>query len=149
MHSSRTRGHSRSKPIDEVIGDVRRALAAGYKEVALTGVHLGSYGRDLPRPSTLAELLRRLAEWPDDVLFRVSSLEPMDCTPDLVSLAAASPRIAPHFIALQQGAEPCSRHATTVYRPTIELFPDRTACAAVDRVGRLWFGEKPRAVQGS
>jgi len=101
-----TRGHSRSKPIDEVIGDVRRALAAGYKEIALTGVHLGSYGRDLPRPSTLAELLRRLSECPDDVLFRVSSLEPMDCTPDVVSLAAASPRIAPHFhLPLQHGAD--------------------------------------------
>jgi len=101
-----TRGHSRSKPIDEVIRDVRRALAAGYKEIALTGVHLGSYGRDLPRPSTLAELLRRLAEWPDDVLFRVSSLEPMDCTPDVVALAASSPRIAPHFhLPLQHGAD--------------------------------------------
>jgi threonylcarbamoyladenosine tRNA methylthiotransferase MtaB len=101
-----TRGHSRSKPIDEVIRDVRRARAAGYKEIALTGVHLGSYGRDLPRPSTLAELLRRLAEWPDDVLFRVSSLEPMDCTPDVVALAASSPRIAPHFhLPLQHGAD--------------------------------------------
>jgi threonylcarbamoyladenosine tRNA methylthiotransferase MtaB len=101
-----TRGHSRSKPIDEVIRDVRRALAAGYKEIALTGVHLGSYGRDLPQPSTLAVLLRHLAEWPDDVLFRVSSLEPMDCTPDVVALAVASPRIAPHFhLPLQHGAD--------------------------------------------
>ena len=101
-----TRGHSRSKPIEEVIRDVRRALAAGYKEIALTGVHLGSYGRDLPQPSTLAVLLRHLAEWPDDVLFRVSSLEPMDCTPDVVALAAASPRIAPHFhLPLQHGAD--------------------------------------------
>ena len=101
-----TRGHSRSNPIDEVIRDVRRALGAGYKEIALTGVHLGSYGRDLPQPSTLAKLLRRLAEWPDDVLFRVSSLEPMDCTPDVVSLAASSPRIAPHFhLPLQHGAD--------------------------------------------
>ena len=46
----------------------------------ITGVHLGSYGRDLPERSSLAALLRRLAEWPADVLFRVSSLEPMDCT---------------------------------------------------------------------
>ena len=101
-----TRGHSRSKPIDEVIRDVRRALAAGYKEIALTGVHLGSYGRDLPQPSTLAELLRRLVERPDDVLFRVSSLEPMDCTPEVISLAAGSTRIAPHFhLPLQHGAD--------------------------------------------
>jgi len=101
-----TRGDSRSKQIDEVIRDVRRAVAAGYKEIALTGVHLGSYGRDLPQRSTLAELLGRLAEGPDDVLFRVSSLEPMDCTPDVISLAASSPRIAPHFhLPLQHGAD--------------------------------------------
>ena len=101
-----TRGDSRSKQIDEVIRDVYRAVAAGYKEIALTGVHLGSYGRDLPQPSTLAELLRRLAQGPDDVLFRVSSLEPMDCTPDVISLAASSSRIAPHFhLPLQHGAD--------------------------------------------
>jgi threonylcarbamoyladenosine tRNA methylthiotransferase MtaB len=51
-------------------------------------------------------LLHRLATWPDDVLFRVSSLEPMDCTPELVSLAAASHQIAPHFhLPLQHGAD--------------------------------------------
>jgi threonylcarbamoyladenosine tRNA methylthiotransferase MtaB len=101
-----TRGHSRSRQVDDVIRDVRGALAAGYKEIALTGVHLGSYGRDLSQPATLAELLRRLAEGPDDVLFRVSSLEPMDCTADLISLAASSPRIAPHFhLPLQHGAD--------------------------------------------
>jgi threonylcarbamoyladenosine tRNA methylthiotransferase MtaB len=101
-----TRGRSRSKPLADVIDDVRRAVAAGYKEIALTGVHLGSYGRDLPHRSSLAELLRRLAAWPDDVLFRISSLEPMDCTPDIVSIAASSPRIAPHFhLPLQHGAD--------------------------------------------
>jgi threonylcarbamoyladenosine tRNA methylthiotransferase MtaB len=100
-----TRGHSRSKPAVEVIRDVRRALAAGYKEIALTGVHLGSYGRDLPERLTLTVLLRHLAEWPDDVLFRVSSLEPMDCTPDVVTLVASSPRLAPHFhLPVQHGA---------------------------------------------
>ncbi len=101
-----TRGKGRSKPFDAVLEDVHRAVAAGYKEIALTGVHLGSYGRDLPERSSLVALLRRLSEWPDDVLFRVSSLEPMDCTPDLVSLVAASPRIAPHFhLPLQHGAD--------------------------------------------
>jgi threonylcarbamoyladenosine tRNA methylthiotransferase MtaB len=114
-----TRGHSRSKPIDEVIRDVRRALAAGYKEVALTGVHLGSYGRDLPQPSTLTVLLRHLAEWPDDVLFRVSSLEPMDCTPEMVTLAASSPRLAPHFhLPLQHGANAMLRAMRRPYTAT-------------------------------
>ena len=101
-----TRGRGRSKPIDEILRAVERAVGAGYKEVALTGVHLGSYGRDSSPRSSLPALLERLAAWPDDVLFRVSSLEPMDCTPDIVSLAAASARIAPHFhLPLQHGAD--------------------------------------------
>ena len=54
--------------------------------------------------STLTALVRDLAEWPDDVLFRISSLEPMDCTPEIVDLVAASPRLAPHFhLPLQHG----------------------------------------------
>jgi len=101
-----TRGHSRSKPIDDVMHAIRGAIASGYKEIALTGVHLGSYGRDLPQRSSFAALLRQLADWPGDVLFRVSSLEPMDCTPDVVALAANSPRIAPHFhLPLQHGSD--------------------------------------------
>lgn len=101
-----TRGPGRSKRLEDVIDDVHRAVAAGYKEIALTGVHLGSYGRDLQPPSSLSALLRRLADWPDEVLFRVSSLEPMDCTPEVVSLAASSSRIAPHFhLPLQHGAD--------------------------------------------
>jgi threonylcarbamoyladenosine tRNA methylthiotransferase MtaB len=101
-----TRGRGQSKSVDGVIRDVTHAVSAGYKEIVLTGVHLGSYGRDLSTRTSLVALLERLAAWPADVLFRVSSLEPMDCTPDVVSLAASSPRIAPHFhLPLQHGAD--------------------------------------------
>jgi threonylcarbamoyladenosine tRNA methylthiotransferase MtaB len=101
-----TRGRGRSKPIADVLADVRRAVTAGYKEIVITGVHLGSYGRDFSQQSSLLALLQHLAEWPADVLFRVSSLEPMDCTRDVVSLVATSPRIAPHFhLPIQHGAD--------------------------------------------
>lgn len=92
-----TRGPGRSRPLDQVVADIERAVAAGYREIAITGVHLGSYGRDLAGGCSLTLLVDRLARWPADVLFRISSLEPMDCTPELVALAADSPRIAPHF----------------------------------------------------
>jgi len=92
-----TRGAGRSKPLAEIRTAVERAAAAGYREIALTGVHLGSYGRDLDDGSSLLVLARLLAEWPADVLFRLSSLEPMDCSPELVELVAESPRLAPHF----------------------------------------------------
>jgi threonylcarbamoyladenosine tRNA methylthiotransferase MtaB len=102
----RTRGAGRSRPLPAVVADIRRAVASGYKEIAITGVHLGSYGRDLTDGSSLTALVRTLADWKDDVLFRVSSLEPMDCTPEIIEVVAASARLAPHFhLPLQHGSD--------------------------------------------
>jgi threonylcarbamoyladenosine tRNA methylthiotransferase MtaB len=93
-----TRGAGRSVPIAGIVREVERVVAAGFKEIALTGVHLGSYGRDLAVPQSLLALLRTLAALPSEVTFRVSSLEPMDCTPEIVDLVASSGvRFAPHF----------------------------------------------------
>jgi threonylcarbamoyladenosine tRNA methylthiotransferase MtaB len=93
-----TRGASRSTPIEAIVREVARVSAAGFKEIALTGVHLGSYGRDLQPASSLVNLLRALASHAADVTFRISSLEPMDCTPEIVALVAGSSgRFAPHF----------------------------------------------------
>lgn len=92
-----TRGRSRSEPPARLMSRIRAAVDAGYKEIVLTGVHLGSYGRDLSERTSLAALVRRLSECDADVLFRISSLEPMDCTPEIVDLVATSSRLAPHF----------------------------------------------------
>ena len=116
----RTRGQGRSRPLPDVIADISRAVAAGYKEMAITGVHLGSYGRDLGDGTTLERLVRVLAEWPDDVLFRISSLEPMDCTPAIVRLAAGSPRLAPHFHLPLQHA--CDAMLAAMRRPYTAAF---------------------------
>lgn len=102
----RTRGSGRSRPLTDVLNDVERAALSGYKEIAITGVHLGSYGRDLNDGSSLTALLRALAAVTHDVLFRVSSLEPMDCTRDVVDAVASSRRFAPHFhLPLQHGCD--------------------------------------------
>ena len=93
-----TRGRGRSTPVSQILSDVRDAADAGFKEIALTGVHLGSYGRDLTPQTSLFDLLAGLNDSPADVTFRVSSLEPMDCTPAIVDLVARSGgRFAPHF----------------------------------------------------
>ncbi len=104
-----TRGPSRSRTIDDIHAEVARVVAAGYKEIAITGVHLGSYGRDLRPRSSLSQLLGSLSrigsaedgqaicrshnrpEHADRLLlFRVSSLEPMDCTSEVVDLIAGT-----------------------------------------------------------
>jgi threonylcarbamoyladenosine tRNA methylthiotransferase MtaB len=96
-----TRGEPRSRPLDHILSEVDRIADAGFKEVILTGVHLGSYGRDLEPRSSLLELLEALARRPKGdgppLLFRVSSLEPMDCTPEVVDLVAEHECFAPHF----------------------------------------------------
>jgi threonylcarbamoyladenosine tRNA methylthiotransferase MtaB len=93
----KTRGASRSLPIDALVGEVSRVAGAGFKEVAIAGVHLGSYGRDLTPPASLLELLQAFDAIDGDVTFRISSLEPMDCTPAIVDLVARSGRFMPHF----------------------------------------------------
>jgi threonylcarbamoyladenosine tRNA methylthiotransferase MtaB len=114
-----TRGAPRSAALAQVLSEVRRVVTAGFKEVALTGVHLGSYGRDLDTPTTLVQLLHALrdefgsrnASDNPDVLFRISSLEPMDCTTELVGLVAESTCFAPHFHLPLQHASSRMLHA--------------------------------------
>jgi threonylcarbamoyladenosine tRNA methylthiotransferase MtaB len=103
----RTRGSGQSVPPGELLADVKRVADAGFREIAITGVHLGSYGRDLADATSLESLLRALLDLDLDVTFRVSSLEPMDCTPGIVALVAESGgRIAPHFhLPLQHGSD--------------------------------------------
>lgn len=126
-----TRGPGRSKPPAQALADIRTAVAAGYKEIVLTGVHLGSYGRDLPERASLTALVRHLAGWPDAVLFRISSLEPMDCTTELVDAIASSPRLAPHFhLPLQHGADEMLR---AMQRP----YTAAAYARLVDRIRRV------------
>lgn len=94
-----TRGPGRSRPLDDVTAELRRASAAGFLEVWITGVHLGSYGRDLVPRSSLAVLLTALeAEAATcGVTFRLSSIEPMDCDEGLIDRLVRSPAFLPHL----------------------------------------------------
>ncbi len=92
-----TRGSGRSRPAKEVMSEISRVRDAGYREIALTGVHLGSYGRDLADGSSLAGLLALIERDASGIRFRVSSLEPMDCSDAIVDLVAGSTSFAPHF----------------------------------------------------
>jgi threonylcarbamoyladenosine tRNA methylthiotransferase MtaB len=133
----RTRGTSRSRPLEDVLKAIGRAIESGYKEIAITGVHLGSYGRDLDGDITLASLLRAVTSWPDDVLFRISSLEPMDCTLEIVDLVAESPRLAPHFhLPLQHGDDEIlgamrRPYTSAFYRRLVDRIRERIPSAAI------------------
>lgn len=111
-----TRGAGRSVPLEQVSLELETAVAAGFKEVAVTGVHLGSYGRDLEPQQSLHALLRLFDEHPSSLLFRLSSLEPMDCGPSLVDLVARSGRFAPHLhLPLQHASDQVLRRMRRPY----------------------------------
>lgn len=132
-----TRGSGRSRPVDDVSKEVSRIVGAGFKEIALTGVHLGSYGRDLSDALDLSGLLRRLDGECLDVRFRISSLEPMDCTPAIVDLVRRSDRFAPHFhLPLQHASDIVLRamrrpYALDDYRRLVDDIRDRIPGAAI------------------
>src|SRR5262245_39772600 len=121
-----TRGRPRSVPVEDLLREVERVSASGFKEIALTGVHLGSYGRDLDPASSLSQLLRRLSSGStkasaERVLFRISSLEPMDCSREIVDLVASSTSFAHHFHLPMQHAS--NRVLSAMRRPyTIEYY---------------------------
>src|SRR5262249_43598783 len=110
-----------SMPIEALVREVRRVADAGFKEVAIAGVHLGSYGRDLTPRVSLVDLLRAFDGVDADVTYRISSLEPMDCTPAIVDLVARSGRFMPHFhLPLQHASD---RQLALMRRPyTLDFY---------------------------
>jgi len=111
------RGRSRFVGADDVVAQVR-ALAATYREVVLSGINLGRWGREAGSSLRLADLLRRILSETTIERIRLSSVEPMDFTDDLLNLMAATPRIAKHVHApLQSGSDTILRRMHRKYRP--------------------------------
>jgi threonylcarbamoyladenosine tRNA methylthiotransferase MtaB len=111
------RGKSRSLPPGEVIREARALCEAGAKEIVLSGINLGSYGRDLAPRADLAAVVRRILDETALDRLRFSSIEPQDVTETFVALVASSPRIARHFhIPLQSGCDRILRAMHRWYR---------------------------------
>jgi threonylcarbamoyladenosine tRNA methylthiotransferase MtaB len=125
------RGRSRSAPVDRVVEQVRN-LSARYREVVLSGINLGRWGREPGSTVRLADLLRRLLGETAVERLRLSSVEPMDWSDDLLGLVASEPRIAKHVHApLQSGSDRVLRRMYRKYRP--RHYADRV------RKARAWM----------
>jgi threonylcarbamoyladenosine tRNA methylthiotransferase MtaB len=102
-----------SRPMEHILDEVRRLVDHGYREVVLTGIHLGHYGVDWNRHAPkdewirLSHLVRRIAELPGDFRIRLSSIEATEVTRELIDVMADHPqRIAPHLhISMQSGSD--------------------------------------------
>jgi threonylcarbamoyladenosine tRNA methylthiotransferase MtaB len=108
------RGRSRSLEPAQVIEEIARLSASGYREIVLSGINLGTYGRDLSPRLELIELLRRILDETSVERVRISSIEPMDVTEELIALFASTERMAQHFhMPLQSG---CDRVLAAMHR---------------------------------
>ncbi len=92
-----SRGKSRSVEPRRVLGEMERLAAAGFREVVLTGVHLGGYGRDLSPRLDLGDLVEMIAERSPVERVRLSSIDPPEMTQRLLRLVAGSDVLCPHF----------------------------------------------------
>ncbi|MDP9053105.1 MAG: tRNA (N(6)-L-threonylcarbamoyladenosine(37)-C(2))-methylthiotransferase MtaB [Acidobacteriota bacterium] len=111
------RGKSRYTGADGIVEQVR-ALSSRYKEVVLSGINLGRWGRESGSQLRLADLLRRLLDETEIERLRLSSVEPMDFSDDLLGLMADTERIAKHVHApLQSGSDKILRLMRRKYRP--------------------------------
>jgi len=99
------RGNSRSAAAGEVVEQVRRLVAQGYREVVITGVDITSWGSDLPGEPTLGQLVARILKLvPELERLRLSSIDAAEIDPDLMRCLAEEPRLAPHLhLSLQSG----------------------------------------------
>jgi threonylcarbamoyladenosine tRNA methylthiotransferase MtaB len=111
------RGPNRSRPAEDVLRQISLLIDRGYVEIVLTGVHLGTWGRDLSPGGTLAALLERITLLPGLTRLRLSSIEPTEFTPALMDVLH-SEKICPHLhIPLQSGSAKVLGSMGRPYRP--------------------------------
>ena len=112
------RGRSRSLALPEAVREVQALAGAGYREVVISGINLGRWGRDLPGRQRFEHLVRGILEQTTVEKLRLSSVEPMDWSEELIALAAGSARIAKHaHVPMQSGSDRVLRQMHRKYRP--------------------------------
>ncbi len=126
------RGQSRSLPLSRILEEVHALVDSGYREIVISGINLGRWGRDLPTGNRepaidnccsseglrFEDLVRAIVSQTSLEKLRISSVEPMDWSDELIDLVANSPRIAKHaHVPLQSGSDRVLRAMHRKYRP--------------------------------
>ncbi|MFO7889181.1 MAG: tRNA (N(6)-L-threonylcarbamoyladenosine(37)-C(2))-methylthiotransferase MtaB [bacterium] len=119
-----TRGRARSVKEDEVLNQITRLIDQGFKEIVLTGVHIGKYGKDRQEKDSLAKLLEKIITIPHLGRIRLSSIDAVDISDRLMSIVADSEKICNHFhIPLQSGSDEILRLMNRNY--TVKQYIDK------------------------
>jgi threonylcarbamoyladenosine tRNA methylthiotransferase MtaB len=131
------RGKSRSLPPKTVVEEIRKLSDSGYKEIVLSGINLGAWGRDLTPRHDFLDLLKQILDETSVERLRLSSIEPLDVTRDLILLFTSTPRLAEHFhMPLQSGSDRILAamhrwYRTEHYARRVELIREHLPYAAV------------------
>jgi len=127
------RGKPRSRPLADIGDEARRLADRGFAELVLTGVHLGAYGRDLPG-ATLVQAVRRVLAAQSTARVRLSSIEVMEASEELLALMAGEERVCPHLhLPLQSGDDEVLRAMNRRYTAADFLRVVDKARRALDR----------------
>jgi threonylcarbamoyladenosine tRNA methylthiotransferase MtaB len=112
------RGHSRSLPLNRILEEVNSLVHSGYREVVISGINLGRWGRDFDRPLRFENVVQEILDQTVLEKLRISSVEPMDWSDELIGMMASSPRIAKHaHVPMQSGSDRVLRAMHRKYRP--------------------------------
>jgi threonylcarbamoyladenosine tRNA methylthiotransferase MtaB len=131
------RGKSRSLPAATVLAEIQKLADSGFREIVLSGINLGTYGRDLSPRVEFLELLHGILDETSVERLRISSIEPLDVTQDVIELFAVNDRIAPHFhMPLQSASDRILAAMHRWYRAEhyarrVELIHERLPNAAI------------------
>ncbi len=132
------RGPSRSMPLDAVLDRLNDLGRKGFREVVLTGIHLGAYGADLAPPLNLIDLLQRIEIRPPVDRLRLSSIEPDEVSNEMVDLLSASKICCPHLhLPLQSGDDQVLQR---MHRPYDAPYFDRTVRMIYDALPQAAIG---------
>ncbi len=102
----KVRGRSRSTKPEIILRNIRQLIERGYREIVLTGINSGEFGKDLSPRTSLSKLLRKILSIEDLGRIRLNSLEPPTIDDDLIDLISSTDRIAHHLhIPLQSGCD--------------------------------------------
>lgn len=101
-----TRGRLKSRRPEDIYAEAARLVSQGYKEIILTGIHLGNYGQDLGGKNRLSDVVHLLLRETDIRRIRLGSIESVELSEELITLLATEPRLCPHLhLPIQSGSE--------------------------------------------
>lgn len=111
------RGKLKSRKQKDAVEEIRRLVAKGYREIVLTGIHLGNYGRDFHDGTSLATLVEELLRIPNLLRIRMGSIESVELSDDLINLIKDEPRVCRHLhLPIQSGSDAVLRRMNRHYR---------------------------------